>query len=180
MAKEVKDKVKEELREEVRDMVNKRLGHVRIQINKLWLINRIRIIVRGIISEIMVGYAERLGILERNISQVEGLMREVGAAIELDIGRDVKRRDVEGRDVKGRDVERRDVKGRDVKGRDVEGRDVKGRVNTERAVKEMMDETVKTVQSILEMLEKKMMEGLEAKIAEALASIRLNQESRSR
>jgi hypothetical protein len=68
-------------------------------------------------------------------------------------------------------VEGRDVEGRDVEGRDVEGRDMKRRVNTERAVKEMMDETVKTVQSILETSEKKMMEDLEAKIAEALASI---------
>jgi hypothetical protein len=134
VAKEVKDEVKEELREEVRDMVNERLGHVRIQIDELSLVNRIRIFVGGTISEMMVGYAERLGILERNVSQVEGLMREVGAAIEL-------------------------------------GRDVEGRVNTERAVKEMMDETVKTVQSILETSEKKMMEDLEAKIAEALASI---------
>jgi hypothetical protein len=115
--------------------VNKRLRHVRIQIDKLSLVNRIRIIVRGIISEMMVGYAERLGILERNVSQVEGLMREVGVAIEL-------------------------------------GRDVEGRVNTERTVKEMMDKTVKTVQNILETSEKKMIEDLEAKIAEALASIK--------
>jgi hypothetical protein len=71
--------------------------------------------VRGIISEIIIRYAKRLRILKRNVSQVEGLMREVGAAIELNIGRDV------------------------------EGMDVEGRVNTERAVKEMMDKTVKTV-----------------------------------
>jgi hypothetical protein len=45
-------------------------------------------------------------------------------------------------------------------------------VNTYRAVKEMMDETVKTVQGILETSEKKIMEDLEAKIGEALASIK--------
>jgi hypothetical protein len=122
---------------EVRDMVNKRLGHVRIQINELQLVNKIRIIVKGIISEIIVGYAERLGILERNASQIKGLMREIGAAIELNIGRDVKER-----------------------------------VNTHKAVKKIIDETVKTVQGIIETSEKKMIEVLEAKIAEALASIK--------
>jgi hypothetical protein len=85
----------------------------------------------------MVGYVERLGILERNISQVKGLMGEVGAAIQHDIGRDVEER-----------------------------------VNTYKAVKEIMDETVKTVQSILETSEKKIIEDLEAKIGEALASIK--------
>jgi hypothetical protein len=135
-------------------------------------VNRIRIIVGGIISEMIVGYAERLGILERNVSQVKGLIREVGAAIGLDIGRDVERRDVERRDVERRDVERRDVERRDVERRDVERRDVEERVNTERTVKKMMDETVKTVQNILETSEKKMIEDLEAKIAEALASIK--------
>jgi hypothetical protein len=132
VAREVKDEVKEELREEARDMVNER-----IQIDELSLVNRIRIIVGGTISEMMIGYAERLGILERNVSQVEGLMREVGAAIQLDIGRDAEER-----------------------------------VNTYRAVKEMVDETVKTVQGILETSEKKIMEDLETKIAEALASIK--------
>jgi CO dehydrogenase/acetyl-CoA synthase alpha subunit len=71
------------------------------------------------------------------VSQVKGLIREVGAAIELNIGRDVEER-----------------------------------VNTHKAVKEMMDETVKTVQGIIETSEKKMIEVLEAKIAEALASIK--------
>jgi DNA-binding transcriptional regulator YdaS (Cro superfamily) len=137
VAREVKDKVKEELREEVRDMVNKRLGHIRIQIDELSLVNRIRIIVEGTISKIIVGYAERLGILERNMSQVEGLIREVSATIQHDIERDVE-----------------------------------GRVNTYRAVKEIMDETVKTVQGILETLKKKIIEDLEAKIGEALASIK--------
>jgi hypothetical protein len=69
-------------------------------------------------------------------------MREVGAAIELDIGRDVG------------------------------GRDVEGGVNIERAVKKMIDETVKTVQGIIETLKKKIMEALKAKIAEALAFIK--------
>jgi hypothetical protein len=64
------------------------------------------------------------------------------------------------------------VEGRDVEGRDVEGRDVEESVNTERAVKKMMDEMVKTVQGIIETSEKKMMEVLEAKIAEVLASIK--------
>ena len=99
--------------------------------------NTIRIIVEGTISEMMVGYAERLGILERNVSQVERLMREVGAAIELNVGRVVE-----------------------------------GRVNTHKAEKEMMDETMKTVQGIIETSEKKMMDVLEAKIVEALASIK--------
>ena len=101
------------------------------------MVNTIRIIVEGTISEMMVGYAERLGILERNVSQVERLMREVGAAIELNVGRVVE-----------------------------------GRVNTHKAEKEMMDETMKTVQGIIETSEKKMMDVLEAKIVEALASIK--------
>jgi RNase P/RNase MRP subunit POP5 len=137
MTREVKNKVKKELRKKVKDIVNKRLGHVRIQINKLWLVNRIRIIVRGIISKIIVGYTERLGILKRNVSQVKGLIGEIGAAIQLDIGRDVK-----------------------------------GKVNTEKAVKRMMDKTVKTVQGIIKTSEKKIIKDLEAKIAEALASIK--------
>ena len=80
----------EVLREKVRDIVEETLRHVRIQINELWLVNTIRIIVEGTIGEMMVGYAERLGILERNVSQFEGLVREVGAAIELSVGTVVK------------------------------------------------------------------------------------------
>jgi hypothetical protein len=137
VAKEVKNKVKEELREKVRNIVNKRLKHIRIQINELWLVNKIRIIVRGIISEIIIGYAERLRFLERNISQVKGLIKEVGAAIQLNIGKDIEKR-----------------------------------VNTYKAIKEMMDKTVKTVYSILKTSKKKIIEDLEAKIAEALASIK--------
>ena len=127
----------EVLREKVRDIVEETLRHVRIQINELWLVNTIRIIVEGTIGEMMVGYAERLGVLERNASQVEGLMREVGAAIELNVGSVME-----------------------------------GGVNTHRAVREMMDEAVKTAQGIIETSEKKMMDVLEAKIAEALASIK--------
>jgi phosphoglycerate-specific signal transduction histidine kinase len=84
-----------------------------------------------------VGYTERLGILKRNVSQVKGLIGEIGAAIQLDIGRDVK-----------------------------------GKVNTEKAVKRMMNKTVKTVQGIIKTSEKKIIKDLEAKIAEALASIK--------
>jgi predicted Holliday junction resolvase-like endonuclease len=98
--------------------------------------------VRGIISKIIVRYIKRLGILKRNVSQIKGLIRKVGAAIKLDIGRDV------------------------------EGRDVEERVNTERAVKKMIDKIVKTVQGIIKTSEKKIIEVLKAKIAEALASIK--------
>ena len=49
---------------------------------------------------------------------------------------------------------------------------MEGRVNTHRAVREMMDETVKTVQGIIETSEKKMIDVLEAKIAEVLAGIK--------
>jgi hypothetical protein len=35
VARKIKDKIKEELRKKVRNMVNKRLRHKRIQINKL-------------------------------------------------------------------------------------------------------------------------------------------------
>jgi predicted transcriptional regulator len=125
-------------------------------------VNRIRIIVRSIISGIIVRYAEKLGILERNVSQVKGLIREVSATIKLNIGRDVKRRDV-----KGRNVKRRDVKGRDVK-----GKDVKESVNTERIVKKIIDKIIKTVQGIIETLEKKIIKVLKAKITEVLVSIK--------
>jgi hypothetical protein len=164
-------------KKKVKNIINKRLRHVKIQINKLWLINKIKIIVEGITSKIIVRYIKRLGILKRNVSQVKGLIREIGVAIKLNIGRDVKGRDIKERDMKGRDVKGRDVKGRDVKGRDIKGRDVKRmdvkeRVNTERTVKKIIDKTVKTVQSILETSEKKIIKDLKAKIAEALASIK--------
>jgi hypothetical protein len=46
--------------------------------------------VKGIISKIIIRYTKRLGILERNVSQVKGLIREVSAAIKLNIGKDIK------------------------------------------------------------------------------------------
>lgn len=63
VAKEARNNVKEKLREEVSNVINKRLRHVRIRINELWLMNKIRIIVEGTIIKIIARYTEKLGIL---------------------------------------------------------------------------------------------------------------------
>ena len=80
---ELKQELKQELRRELRRELRVELRQeVRTHIDELRLLNTIRIIVGGTISEMMVGNAERLRIVERSVSLIQELMRGVAAAID--------------------------------------------------------------------------------------------------